>query len=45
MQGEVWRRRGEAGVVLPNARSPHVQCSRTESSVDDLRNSRGVVSG
>merc|ERR1719370_654435 len=36
---------GKAGVTLPNAPSPHMQCSRTESSVDDLRTSQGVVSG
>ena len=29
----------------PKCRSSHVQCSRTESSVDDLRNSLGVVRG
>ena len=36
---------GKVDVTLPNAPSPHMQCSRTESSVDDLRTSRGVVSG
>jgi len=30
------------GVTLPNARSPHMQCSRTESSVDDLRTSQSL---
>merc|ERR1739840_66160 len=31
---------GKAGVTLPNAPSPHMQCSRTESSVDDKSSSQ-----